>query len=127
MLAVANFHYIRTDFNSEFPSIFGRTPAEFEFQLQELSRQGKFISQQDILENRVSEEDRAILITFDDGLKEQFELARPILDRMGIPFICFINTVNFKEQKLSTVHKIHLLRSVLQPANIEICKFCFWK
>jgi peptidoglycan/xylan/chitin deacetylase (PgdA/CDA1 family) len=119
MLAVANFHYIRTDFTSEYPSIFGRTPGEFEFQLQELSRQGKFISQEDLLDNRISEGDKAILITFDDGLKEQFELARPILDRMGIPFICFINTANFKEQKLSMVHKIHLLRSLLHPANIE--------
>lgn len=119
MLAVANFHYIRLDFSAKYPSIFGRTPKQFQFQLEELAKHGTFISQNDLLERKISEKDQAILITFDDGLKEQFELARPILDHMGIPFVCFINTVNFTDQQLSMVHKIHLLRSELAPREFE--------
>src|SRR5690606_35880744 len=59
-----------------------------------------------------------ILITFDDGLKEQYQLAKPILDEMGIPFISFINTANFSERKVSLVHKIHLVRSRLSSHDI---------
>ena len=120
MLAVANFHYIRKDFNSQYPSIFGLTPQQFENQLKALSKHGKFISQAELLEaEKFSSEDNLLLITFDDGLKEQYELAKPILDRMGIPFLCFVNTSNFSEGKVSLVHKIHLLRSRIPPLELE--------
>ena len=119
MLAVANFHYIRKDFSAEYPSIFGLTPAEFENQLIQLAKHGQFISQSELLDKEFNPEDRLLLITFDDGLKEQFELAKPILDKMGIPFICFINSANFKEKKLSMVHKLHILRSKIAPKDLE--------
>lgn len=119
MLAVANFHYIREDFNSQYPSIFGLTPKQFENQLKVLSKHGKFISQAELLETeKFSSEDNLLLITFDDGLKEQYELAKPILDKIGIPFVCFVNTSNFSEKKVSLVHKIHLLRSRISPLEL---------
>ena len=112
MLAVANYHYIREDFSAEYQSIFGLTPKQFRTQLEALSREGHFISQDRLLEFRNREFDRNyILVTFDDGLKEQYELAKPILNHMGIPFLFFINTSNFQERSVSLVHKIHLLRS----------------
>lgn len=118
MLAVGNFHYIRKDFKTAYPSIFGVTPEQFRKQLQELGKYGKFVSQEDIL-NGIPEDEKAILISFDDGLKEQFELAKPILDELEIPFICFVNTSNFTEQKVSLVHQIHLLRSKIAPAELQ--------
>jgi len=119
MLIVSNYHYIREDFTAKHPSIFGLTPKQFRLQMEELSKAGSFISQKDLLEFRYKKFDKNyILITFDDGLKEQFELAKPILDAMGIPFIFFINTANFDEKKVSLVHKIHLLRSRLSSAEI---------
>lgn len=118
MLAVANFHYIRENFSTKYPSIFGLTPKQFKSQLKELSKYGNFVSQQEVLKG-ISQHEKAILITFDDGLREQFELAKPILDEMGIPFICFVNTSNFTDRKVSLVHKIHLLRTVISPANLE--------
>lgn len=112
MLIVSNYHYIREDFRAAYPSIFGLTPTEFRSQLEELSRHGTFVSQQDLLKLRKRPLDKNyILITFDDGLKEQYDLAKPIMDEMGIPFVFFINTANFQERKVSLVHKIHLLRS----------------
>lgn len=119
MLIVSNYHYIREDFTAKHHSIFGLTPKQFRLQMEELSKAGSFISQKDLLNFRNKKFDKNyILITFDDGLKEQYELARPILDAMGIPFIFFINTANFAERKLSMVHKIHLLRSRLSSAEI---------
>ncbi len=119
MLAVSNYHYIRENFDSKYPSIFGLTPKQFEKQLIELSKYGNFISQSELLEFKNKPFDKNyILITFDDGLKEQFELAKPILNRMGIPFICFINSENFIDKKVSLVHKIHMIRSKISPEEI---------
>lgn len=119
MLIVSNYHYIRENFSAKYPGIFGLTPEQFRRQLEELSRHGEFISAKDLLRyrDRPFESDH-ILITFDDGLKEQYELAKPILDEMGIPAMFFINTENFQEKKVSLVHKIHLLRSRLSSEEI---------
>lgn len=119
MLIISNYHYIREDFSSKYPSIFGLTPKEFRRQLEELAKYGEFISQEELVEFRNRPFNRNyFLITFDDGLREQYELAKPILDEMGIPAIFFINTSNFEEQKVSLVHKIHLLRSEIAPGDL---------
>lgn len=122
MLAVGNFHYIRHDFTAKYPSIFGLTPEQFRAQLEKLALQADFISQEQLLEFREKEFDKNyFLISFDDGLKEQFELARPILLEMGIPYVFFINTSNFSEREVSLVHKIHLLRSRISSEELLGC------
>lgn len=119
MLIVANYHYIRENFSAPYPSIFGLSSQQFKKQLEALSKQGSFISQQELLEFRQRPFDKNYLfITFDDGLKEQYELAKPILDAMGIPFLFFINTWNYQEKKVSLVHKIHLLRSRISSEEL---------
>jgi peptidoglycan/xylan/chitin deacetylase (PgdA/CDA1 family) len=121
MLTVSNYHYIRTDFNAKFPSIFGITPVQFDQQLQLLKNHGTFVSPND-LTNHFSEilksEENHILITFDDGLREQYEYALPILDYHNIPAIFFASSINTEHKKVNTVHKIHLLRSILAPADM---------
>ena len=119
MLIASNYHYIREDFSAPHPSIFGLTPNQFRVQLERLSQFGGFISQKDLLEHpKKAFEKDYFLITFDDGLKEQYELAKPILEEIGIPYVFFINTTNFSEQKVSLVHKIHLLRSQIAPKTL---------
>jgi peptidoglycan/xylan/chitin deacetylase (PgdA/CDA1 family) len=119
MLIVSNYHYIRENFNSKYKSIFGVTPEQFEKQLLKLSEYGTFISQQELskFQNKSLDKNN-ILITFDDGLKEQFELAKPILNKLGIPFVFFINSSNYVDKKVSMVHKVHLIRSVLSTKEI---------
>ncbi|MDN3676717.1 polysaccharide deacetylase family protein [Flavobacterium paronense] len=124
MLTVSNYHYIREDFSAPFPSIFGITPNQFENQLVELSKLGEFISQQKLIQEIdaiLSSDLNYILITFDDGLKEQFEIAKPILDKLNIPAIYFVNSLNYIEKKVSLVHKIHLLRSRISSKAILNC------
>lgn len=119
MLAVSNYHYLRKNFDYKYPSIFGLNPKQFEEQLIELSKHGTFISQSELLKFTNKPFDKNyILITFDDGLSEQFELARPILRRLGIPFVFFINTMNYVEKKVSLVHKIHIVRSEISANDI---------
>ena len=113
-LIIVNFHYVRENFKTPYPSIFGRTPFEFRQQLEILSTLGKFISQEDIKDYFLLGKQlpsKSFLITFDDGLREQYELALPILTKMGIPAIFFINTLPLAKTEILTVHKTHIIRS----------------
>ncbi|MGM1056420.1 MAG: polysaccharide deacetylase family protein [Bacteroidota bacterium] len=116
MLIVSNYHYIRPSFESKFPSIFGVTPKKFELQLLKLRNYGDLISPKDLLTSLpeiLQRKELFFLVTFDDGLKEQINYALPILENLEIPAIFFPNSINYIENKVSTVHKIHLLRSLL--------------
>ena len=122
MLVVSSYHYIRPNFDTPYAGIFGMTPSQFENQLGRLSKIANFVSAADILwaiEKDSILSENILLLTFDDGLKEQCEYALPILDKMGIPAVFYINTFNFSEHKISTVHKIHLL---LANLPIEECQ-----
>lgn len=121
MLTVANFHYIRADFSAPFQSIFGLTPQAFEHQLSQLSQIGTFVSQGQLLQDAdafLESDKNFVLITFDDGLQEQYLWAKPILDEWGIEAVYFINSINYTEKKVSLVHKIHLLRSQISSADL---------
>jgi peptidoglycan/xylan/chitin deacetylase (PgdA/CDA1 family) len=116
MLTICNYHYIRENFNAKFPSIFGITPKDFRKQLLLLKNEGTFIQSNFLVENLkevLESKDNHFLITFDDGLKEQFENALPVLDELNIPAIFFINSINHIEKKVSLAHQIHLVRSVI--------------
>lgn len=120
MLTVSNYHYIRENFSAKYPSIFGVSPIEFKKQLLLLKNEGDFIKPNNLVANIndvLVSKDNYFLITFDDGLKEQIEYALPILDELDIPAIFFANSRNFEDKKVSTVHKIHLLRSIMAPAD----------
>ncbi|ESU25951.1 hypothetical protein FLJC2902T_29620 [Flavobacterium limnosediminis JC2902] len=83
-----------------------------------LKKIGDFITSNELITNLdsvLSSNDNYLFVTFDDGLKEQFDHALPILEELDIPAIFFANSRNFEEKKVSTVHKIHLLRSILAP------------
>ena len=81
MLTVRNYHYIRESFETLHPSIFGVTPADFKNQLLLSLNDGVFVKPNEIitnLEEVLKSKENYYLITFDDGLKEQFDLALPI-------------------------------------------------
>lgn len=120
MLAVSNYHYIREDFKTPYPSIFGLTPLAFRNQLLAIKARGEYVHPNDLLANPqtyLSSKKLFFLITFDDGLREQYKLAKPILDDLEIPALFFVNSINYIEKKVSQVHKIHILRSKIPPAD----------
>ena len=123
MLTVANYHYIRENFKTKYPSIFGITPELFKKQLQLLKAKGDFVHPKELISNYneiLKSKQNYYLITYDDGLKEQYNYALPILEELKIPAIFFANSKNFQDKKLSTVHKIHLLRSIISPSDLLI-------
>lgn len=118
MLNIINYHYTRENFKTPYPSIFGVTPTDFKKQLVLLKNEGNCVSPSEFVDNFtdiVTSKEKCFFITFDDGLKEQYELALPIIDELGMQAVFFANSINFEEKKVSTVHKIHLLRSILLP------------
>jgi peptidoglycan/xylan/chitin deacetylase (PgdA/CDA1 family) len=122
MLIAINYHYIRESFDASFPSIFGITPSKFRSQLENLAQFGSFVSQNDIINSINGKKDLpefSFIVTFDDGLAEQYDLALPILEQLGIPAIFFVNTRVFTENHVLGVHKIHQLRSVINPTELK--------
>ena len=119
MLVAVNFHYVRPSFDAAYPSIHGLTPAQFEAQLKVLSRAGTFVSASQVRDRVLGGKlpEHSVLITFDDGLREQFEHALPVLKKLGVPALFFINTAPNIEGRVLTVHQIHLLRSVVSPVD----------
>lgn len=118
MLTIINYHYIRESFKAKYPSIFGMTNSQFKNQLILLKNQGDFVSINEFNNNYKSlilSKDNFNLITFDDGLKEQYNNAYPILHELDLEGYFFLNALNVKEKKVSLVHKIHLLKSILEP------------
>jgi peptidoglycan/xylan/chitin deacetylase (PgdA/CDA1 family) len=120
MMIVVAYHYVRPRFAYEFPGIHGVTPAELEAQLRLLGTAGEFVSLsqlRDAVRGTGSLPARALLVTFDDGLREQMDHALPVLDRLGIPAAFFVNTWPIAQRAVSTVHKIHLVRAHTPPVE----------
>jgi len=122
MFVAINYHYVRPSFEAPHPGIHGITPKQLEAQLCLLGRLGDFVSADQVAAAVRGERplpEKAMLVTFDDGLKEQYIYAWPILQRLGIPALFFINTAPIANQSISTVHKIHLLRAHISPPGFE--------
>lgn len=117
MLIAVNYHYVRPQFPAG--GIIGITPAAMRSQLERLATAGAFVSADDVLahvEERRPLPERALLVTFDDGLREHFEEAWPVLQQMGIPALFFVNTRPVAEHMVCTVHMIHMLQAAF-PAG----------
>lgn len=117
MLIAVNFHYIRES-HLPYEGIHPVTPQQFEHQLDVLGRAFSFVGQEDILGaldgGRVLPE-LACIITFDDGLLEQYESAWRTLKRKGIPALFFVNPSTTLHGRVLLVHKIQWLRATQPP------------
>ena len=122
MLLVVNYHYIRGKI--PLTAIHPITPSFFKKQLELISANGyKFVSVDDV--NKVLKTNKNILpeksclITFDDGLKESYDIGLSILDDMGIPAFFSIITDTIINDKLVDVHKLQYLRTQVDTKDIE--------
>jgi peptidoglycan/xylan/chitin deacetylase (PgdA/CDA1 family) len=111
MLSVINYHYVRKSFDAKYNSIFGITPQQLDFQIKELKKTGEFIDPHDLNDNILTSPKRYLLLTFDDGLKEHYDFALPVLEKNDVKAIFFVSTNGLTEKKVYDVHKIHLIRS----------------
>lgn len=83
--------------------------------LENISQHVRIVSMDDVIHNIYSNEffsKNIIAITFDDGLRNNFETARPHLKELGIPATFYINTANIgNDEKFMCWHQIDKLNS----------------
>ena len=118
MLLAVNFHYIQPEGRYPYPGIYSTPVDQLDDQLLKLSRHFELISGDDLVravDGGMGLPERACIITFDDGLKEQYIEAAPVLERHGVSGIFFICTQPFTEGAALTVHKMHRLRATRPP------------
>ena len=96
MILVFNYHYVRKSYNYSFNGINGVTINNFVKHINYLLMNSNIISPIQIIDDKANElflnNEINVLITFDDGLNEQFTNCLPILEKKKIKPIFFINT-----------------------------------
>lgn len=84
-------------------SLFGPDEMEFERQMAWLATHMRPVSERELLQHLEHKEPlpkRAVLVTFDDGYREQFSLAAPILKKYSVPAVFFISTLAVNERSV---------------------------
>lgn len=107
-LTVLAFHRVRATglvaANHPFDeTVFGPDEAEFDAQMQWLSWHADPVSETDLidaLEGRRKLPKRAVLVTFDDGYRDNHDLALPILKKHAVPAIFFIAPALIDQRRL---------------------------
>ena len=78
----------------------------------------RFVSLEDLNNSiAVSKLERVAVVTFDDGYKDLFENAFPILKRLNIPFTLFLTTSTVESETLLWLHKLYIAMDRLSPTK----------
>jgi peptidoglycan/xylan/chitin deacetylase (PgdA/CDA1 family) len=116
ILLVVNHHYVADEPARSPRAIFPLDVAALTARLDVLGRSFEFVSRDDVLgavRGEKSLPERSCLVTFDDGLRSQFELALPALVRLGVPALFLVPGRPLAEGRALFVHKVHHLRERL--------------
>ena len=99
---VMNYHRIGNATESEFDrGVFSTTEEQFDLQMDFLKRNFEVISPSDLPVARRQGKGRYVIVTFDDGYRDNYEKAFPILKRHGLKATFFIPTGFMDRRELS--------------------------
>lgn len=121
-LLIVNYHYIREQ--APVRGIYNITPEFFASQLDAIYANGfTFIALEDIhrairTRSLACLPPKACLITFDDGLRESYELGLSVMDRKGIPGAFYLSSLTLDYQVVLDVHKFHYVQAFLTNYDI---------
>ncbi len=105
---IINYHYVEEPKSA---GIYPCSPAKFEKQVQFLKENYKIVSVPEVFESaRANKNEKLCAITFDDGMKDQYQNAFPILKKHSVAASFFPITSAF-EGRLPSAHKVHILLS----------------
>jgi peptidoglycan/xylan/chitin deacetylase (PgdA/CDA1 family) len=136
-LLVLNYHRIgdasRTPFDA---GVFSATAAEFDQQLAWLQRNADVVGLPDLQDVFRSPNRRAVLLTFDDGYRDNYELALPLLQKHRLPAAFFITTGFIDDRTIAWWDEIawmvksaghHRLPSRPEFANLDVSQWAAGK
>lgn len=113
---IVNYHYVE-DLSPKFSGIVPCALADFEKQIKFLSENYAILSVEEVCEAaRAGQKGKFCAIAFDDGLKDQYKNALPILEKYKTFGIFFPITSVF-QGRLPTAHKTHILLSRLSAGK----------
>lgn len=108
-LHIVMYHYTRDLIHGRYPGIKGLDKQLFRRQLEYLSSNFNVVNMEQVLEWQTGGElpEKALLLTFDDGYIDNYTVAFPLLESLGIQGSFFIPGKTFTEHHLLDVNKIH--------------------
>jgi len=113
MLLAVGYHYVAEREPAEPRAIFPVTTAALGAQIELLARSLELVTRDQLVAAATGAgelPERACVLTFDDGLRCQVELALLVLERLGAPAIFFVPGLPLAEGRVLEVHKLHALR-----------------
>lgn len=128
------YHYVRDLQASEYPAIKGLDVNIFEKQLEYLTNEYDILRMEDVITAYNTGDDsalpeRGVLLTFDDGYIDHYEVVYPILKKYGVQGSFFPNGMAVKEHKLLTVNRIHFILAAAEAQDEhfyrELVQECF--
>ncbi len=129
---IVMYHYVRDLARSSFPEIRGLDYELFLQQMEYITKNYTVITMESLLAAYAKGDfseipDNALLLTFDDGYMDHYEVVYPVLKRYGVQGSFFPNAMAVKEHKLLTVNRIHFILAVAEEQGRmkELVEDCF--
>jgi len=122
-LSIVMYHYVRDLKNSRYPNIKGLDVELFREQLNYIQKHYTIIRMEDLIlsiENNKKLPNKPILLTFDDGYKDHFDIVFPILNELGIQGSFFPVTNPIEDGKVLDVNKIHFILATQENEELLI-------
>lgn len=121
-IKIVMYHYVRDLQASEYPTIKGLDVNIFEKQIEYLTNQYDILRMEDVITAYKTGDDsilpeHGILLTFDDGYIDHYEVVYPILKKFGVQGSFFPNGMAVKEHKLLTVNRIHFILAAAEAQD----------
>ena len=94
-LRILAYHRVLDSMPDDFPydrDVISCNSGEFRREMEFVARNFDVVTFKNIAENGVESYRRPLVITFDDGYKDNYDVVLPILKEMGIPAVFFVTT-----------------------------------
>ncbi len=117
-LLLVNYHYLRDPKAAPYPGIYPLRMQELAAQVDQLAARFHMatpVQAESFLLGGGALPRDAVLLTFDDGLREQSDAAREVLDPRGVKGVFFVTSRPLTDRLALMVHKVHWLRANTEP------------
>ncbi|MHB1557680.1 MAG: polysaccharide deacetylase family protein [Isosphaeraceae bacterium] len=123
-LVVLTYHRIAEPGADPFyDPVISATPESFRAQVEWLARGPRVLALDEAIERLTSAEpwrEPAVLVTFDDGYRDNFDIAAPILRKRGIPATFFLPTAFLEEPRLPWWDRVACILKQTRATRLDL-------